>query len=243
MIVTTDARHYKAIAQALRTAAGEQRQFLPADMAAGVQTARNKGFDAGYTEGLEQGYANGEQAAEAACEARHYTTVLPGNGTTELTFPLPFQPDFVCLFGFDPTAMATINNVMLFTYDLRALGIMAGFAVRSNGGTSVANAAQTWASAGRRFQWAEDGTATIKEIRTNTSDENPAVFSSNVMYTVAAVKYTDKTDRERITELVNGLTGSGQMSITKAKVNAAFTTAEWEALIATKPDWTFALFG
>lgn len=54
------------------------------------------------------------------------------------------------------------------------------------------------------------------------------------------MKYTDKTDKERIAEMVNGLTGSGSLTLNKNKVNAAFTTEEWNALIATKPDWTFA---
>ena len=73
-----------------------------------------------------------------------------------------------------------------------------------------------------------------------TSRLETVVYGAGVPYTMIAVKYVQQTDKERIADFVGRLTGSGSVTLNKAKVNASFTDSQWAALIATKPNWTFS---
>jgi hypothetical protein len=226
-IVKTDNKHYSAIAGALRTALETVGTYRPEDMAPAVPMV------------YEAGVVDGKAEAEARCSMKHFVTVLPGSGQTSITVHVPFEPQFVMIAGYGPTAILVNNTAMALICDLVAFGMMGGSINRWNGST-VAQTSLTTVSIYDRYSRDEDGFVTLTAKINNTSS---AVFAENVQYTLIAVKYTDKTDRERITEMVNGLTGSGSVTMNKAKVSAAFTDEEWEALIATKPDWTFAFVG
>lgn len=219
----------------------------------GYMKGREEGYSQGYSEGeaeghfqgrqegYSQGYTAGEESATNVCHAKHYATVIQGSGTTTLSFHVPFEPDLICIVGFDPTCLLVKYTNMLFVYDVAAFGLMGGFVVTSKG-SNVQNGAMTTVSALSRYSRDEAGTVTIQKI-VAISGNPEGVFAKNVMYSVTAVKYTDKTDKERITEMINGLTGSGSLTLNRTKVNAAFTDEEWSDLIATKPDWTFAFVG
>lgn len=255
-IVKTDNKHYKNIAEAIREATGNQKPFAPYEMAEGVHSAHDKGYETGFTDGdtegwqegyqvgVSDGYVWGEQTATDACKAKYYATVIPGSGETTLSFHVPFEPDLICIVGFDPTCLLVNYTNMLFVFDVAAFGLMGGFVVTSKG-SNVQNGAMTTVTALNRYSQASDGTVTIQKIIALSGNPD-GTFASNVMYSVTAVKYTDKTDKERITEMVNSLDGSAEgksLTLNRAKVNAAFTTEEWNALIATKPNWTFAFTG
>ncbi len=224
-IVTTDNRHYRDMAEALRTALGTDGTYRPAEMAAAVPAV----------------YAAGEKQAEAVCAGRHYVTVLPGSGETAMSFHVPIEPDLLVVIGYDPTVLAKDYQVMMFVYDIAAFGLMGGYML-TNFNQNAYSLAMTTVSALAKYSRAADGTVTLDNIKGNNSHP-VGTFAENVQYSVTAVKYTDKTDKERITEMVEGLTGSGSLTLNKAKVSAAFTDEEWKALIATKPDWTFAFVG
>lgn len=183
----------------------------------------------------------GKAEAEHQCDLKHFTAEFYGNDKTSYTINIPFEPDVITVGGYDPTNILATDNVFLFTADLRAFGITGGFLVSHRTGTNFSQLMNTSKSVLTRYSRADNGDVTLQNL---TAHDTECVFSSNIKYTIVASKYTVKTDKERITEFVNGLSssGSGSLSINQDKVNAAFTTAEWNALIATKPNWTFAMF-
>ena len=192
--------------------------------------------------GTEDTYKPSEMAAAVGvCHAKHYVTVMPGSGETSLSFHVPFAPDLLMVVGFDPTVMTGTDQILLFVYDIAAFGLMGGYMLTCRK-QNVYSLAMTTVSALEKYTRAEDGTVTLSNIKGNATHP-VAAFAENAQYSVTAVKYTDKTDKERITEMVEELTGSGSLTMNRAKVNAAFTDEEWSALIATKPDWTFAFIG
>lgn len=195
-------------------------------------------------ENVPKVYDAGKMEAEAVCQAKHYVTVLPGSGETSMSFHVPIEPDLLVVIGFDPTAwVGASSSAMAFIYDLKSMGFLVGATIASagTGGSPRATVtAMRQVDAEAKYARSEGGTVTLQKMSGSVSGES-ATFPQNVLYSITAVKYTDKTDKERITEMVNGLTGTGTISIRAAMVNEAFTDAEWNALIATKPGWTFKL--
>ena len=224
-MVAVNRSSLEGIADALRTAHANNEKYKPSEMAAAITGVHEAG----------------KSAAAAECQAKHFTTVIEGDGGDTLSFNVPFEPDLISVTGYDPTVLLEENNAMQLIYDLRAFGIMGGMVLISMVNSSKL-AALTSVSALSRYSREADGTVTIRNIK-DTGMKTGGIFRPNVMYSVSAVKYTDKTDRQRITAMVERLTGKGSLTVNRAKVNAAFTDEEWAALIATKPDWTFAFIG
>ncbi|MBQ3134697.1 MAG: hypothetical protein IJB75_02660 [Oscillospiraceae bacterium] len=183
----------------------------------------------------DEGVAVGEHNGAAACAARHFVHNFVGDGTGSVSFRVPFEPDAIKIIGFDPRCHVTTYAAFEFTADLRAFGQLGGGVsyVTSEGSTTTSR--YTTKSVLNRYSRTEDGVITIGNLNSSL----PLVFPSGFAYTAIAVKYTEQTDKERITDFVKGLTGSGTVTLHQAKVNAAFPDDEWVALIATKPGWTF----
>ena len=183
-------------------------------------------------------YEAGEAAEQARCGGKHFVTTVLGNGETSISFPIPFEPDFLAIFCGDSDIWgATSSTVYGAIFDIAAFGLIAGvmFVSTSSG---FANNAMSTESYKTRYSQAEDGTVTIGNI----GGASAGSFKANRPYMVCAVKYVEQTDKERITEYVRSLTGSGTVQLNKGKVNAAFTDEEWAALIAEKPGYTFTLY-
>ena len=199
-------------------------------------------------ENVPQVYAAGEAAAEAACEQEHFVTTVAADGSTELKFQCPFQPDRVLVTCYRPSVYMQENAVAMFVADLRSFAHVGGGAVtyRSSGGVThqgfTVNALQT------RYTYDECGTVTICGLAGTTGS---GFFAENVPYVVSAVRYGEGTDKERIVRYVEALTGSGAATLNGGKVDRAFETSpgaadgrasvEWANLIAAKPEWTFTL--
>ncbi len=192
----------------------------------------------GYTDtDLQVEYDAGVAAARGRCAAEHFVCSFTGDGSDTAAFHMPFEPDVIQIFGFDPVVMNT-RCMMSFFYDRRALGQCAGYTCYGNGSGNGSYSLFSDAKAALRYLRTEDGTATVKGI----GSSNAVVpFGAGFLYTVVAVKYAPQTEKERITAFVNRLTGSGTVSLQQAKVAAAFTDDEWAALIAAKPNWTFTM--
>lgn len=239
-IVTTDDRHYKAIANTIREYVGDTLEddfgtdkVPPADMPGVVGYAIERYGYRNWEEGKEEGVAEGAEI----CAAKHFVHTFVGDGSTTATMNIPFEPDKLILFNLDPLVQTRANEIALLTADLSAFGRYAA-TVALGSGTALNNAVYTTKSVLSRYSRQADGTVTLSNILTSAT--NVGVFTAGRTFVVLAIKHIDKTDKERITEFVNGLTGSGTATLNQAKVNAAFTDAEWSALIATKPSWTFA---
>ena len=256
--VVTDNKHYQDIAYAIRTTAAltpDIAQYKPSEMADGVRqagewqygvgwgdgytagAADTGGYDEGFSDGYNDGFYVGEQSGLAACAAKHFVQNFIGDGGTSYSFHVPFEPDFIQIFCFDPTVINKASVLASFFYDQRAFGLYAGTYQYGSGSGSLKNGAFSTTSASTRYVRAEDGTITVKDFTSSAV----VVYGSGLPYTIVAVKYAEQSDKERITAFVNGLTGSGSVTLNQAKVNAAFTTDEWAELIGTRPNWTFNL--
>lgn len=190
----------------------------------------------GYTDAdLQAKYDQGLEAGTAICAAKHFVCNFVGDGSGSASFYVPFEPDVVQIIGFDPTYNKTPYALGSFCYDQRAFGFAAGFMQYGMATGASASQAMTTKTALNRYSRTEDGIITISNLHSSS----PVVFYPNYSYTVVAVKYTDQTDKERITDYVNRLAGSGTVTLNQTKVAAAFTDDEWAVLIATKPNWTF----
>ncbi len=231
------------IADKIRTHTGDSHLLTLDGIADGVDTVFIRGYMDGEDEGKRVGYNLGYEAGTAdeiaKCVAKHFVTTVIGNGTTSLSFKVPFAPDALVICCFDPRIRGAKNNLLTWTADLRSFGIMScRYTLMSAAGGSFTAGTVGTSSVYTHCPQAEDGTITIQNI---AGSGGKCIFASDCLYIVVAVKHTDQSDKERITAFVNGLTGSGTAEMAKTKVDAAFTAEEWAALIATKPDWTFSV--
>lgn len=195
-----------------------------------------KGYtDTDLQESYDRGKTDGLDAGVAICATKHFVHGFVGDGSNSVSFYVPFEPDAVWIIGFDPTYNKAPYALGSFCYDRRAFGFAAGIVQYGLASGSSTSQAMTTKTALNRYSRTEDGTITISNLHSTS----PVVFYSGYVYTVVAVKYTEQTDTERITDFVNQLENSGTVTLNQAKVEAAFTEDQWAALIATKPDWTF----
>ena len=171
----------------------------------------------------------------AACADNHFVTTVYGNGTDKLTVHVPIAPDGFFLFCTDPILRTQDHLVSFFTADLGTLGYICAVSQCSNGGV-LFNMAMTNSSVFNRYSRDENGTVTLQNI---SAKSGYGIFGAGLEYTVVAVKCGNKTDKQRFTELVERLEGSGTIQVWGDKVHAAFTDEQWAALRATKPNWTF----
>ena len=183
------------------------------------------------------------EASTENCSARHFVTEFYGNGQRAYTLNIPFEPDMIVLLGLDPMVFVGSSSIAICAIDLRPIGMAAGVFYLQDTGMTFYGTLMTSQSYKTRYSRAANGDVTLQGL-TSSSPVVNGVFNKNIKYKLAAVKYTDKTDKELITDFVNGLPSdySGSVTMNKEKVDASFTSAEWSALIATKPNWTFAMF-
>lgn len=197
-------------------------------------------------ENQQRVYAAGEAAAENRCAEKYFTAEFYGNDTTSCTINIPFEPDVITVGGYEPTFLVGQGLVFLITCDYSAFGMAGGYAVVRASGTNMYPIMLTSKSILTKCSRADNGDITFSNFTTTMSNGATLIgkFASNIKYTIVATKYTDKTDKERITEFINNLSDSegGSLTFNQNKVNAAFTGEEWDSLIATKPSWTFAMF-
>ena len=228
--VVTDNSHYKAIANTIRNnPVASFGEMQPKDMAGNIETIINGMYQFGYGEG--------EQSGLAACADKHFVHNFIGDGGASYSFHVPFEPDFIQIFCFEPTVINKASVLASFFYDQRAFGLYAGTYQYGSGSGSLKNGAFSTASASKRYIRAEDGTITVKDF----VPSDVVVYGSGLPYTIIAVKYAEQSDKERITAFVNGLTGNGSVSLKQSKINAAFTTDEWTSLVGQEHllGWTF----
>lgn len=176
--------------------------------------------------------ADNSVALYEKCVNNHYIATVTGDGTGTMTFQVPFAVDTLAVLCLDPLAQSSGYNIIQYHVDLMAMSLAGAVAVSSRNGSlsPVAVNAEIMIT---RCSQADDGTVTL------LTGISSCVFGKDMPYLVMATKYTDKTLKERYTELVESLTGSGTLIVCSDRIYSVFTTAEWTALTATKPDWTF----
>lgn len=195
-------------------------------------------------ENQQKVYDAGFASAEAICSQKHYVTTVTGNGMTSIGFHVPFRPDALLVFVsevgmYGNTAMDS-GFLAMAQFDPAGFGMIGGrYTCFFSSGEKLTLVTTT--SMLSRYSRSDDGTVTLGNLLFNNGSATvPAAFIDGAEYVIVAVKYAEKSDKERITEYIHSLSDSGSTTLNRAKVSAAFTDDEWAALIAEKPDWTFS---
>ncbi len=176
--------------------------------------------------------AENSVALRDMCVKHHYVATLTGNGTNTLSFQVPFTADALTVLCIDPMAQTGGYNLIMLQADRAALSLAGCMALMSRNGAMTTNTTNA-AGVEARCSQAQDGTVTVSTGATN------CYFAQGRSYLVMATTYTDKSLKERYIQLIEGLTGSGTLAVCADRIYSVFTTEEWAALTATKPDWTF----
>ena len=174
-------------------------------------------------------------ALHEKCVEKHFVTSVAGSGSDVLSFHLPFEPDCLLVVCTDPQILSVTNTMLSFMADFSSLGYITAVFNSSSGG-SLFNMAMTNTSMYSRYSRTPEGLCTLQNFVNKGAS---CLFREQLQYQVVAVKFKLPSDRERIYDLVENLTGSGTMKIWGEKLHNALTDEEWAALKATKPNWTF----
>ena len=193
------------------------------------------GYDTGYAEGYAAGYANGYTEGEAKHTARYATACVTGNGTNALSFSVPFAPDCVTVTYHGADAMSASNAALTAVFDFRCFAALGGaLRVRRNGSNMQANVSS--ANGSTVFKLA-DGVCTV-----TIPAAYGTPFLTGTQYICAAVKYTELSDKELLAEEIALLADTGgAIEYSSARVLGTVSEAEWQTLIAQKPNRTFTL--
>ena len=174
-------------------------------------------------------------AGEKKHTSKYATAFVTGDGTNTISFDVPFEPDavFVTYHGADVFAVA--NSALTAVFDFRSFASNAGvLRVRRNSSNMQANVS---AVNGKTVFNVVDGNCTV-----TVPSAYGTPFLSGTQYVCTAVKCTDKTDRELLEEEIALLPNSARtVEYSSARVLDTLTEAEWQTLIATKPNITFTL--
>lgn len=176
--------------------------------------------------------------------AQYFRTSFMGNGETGVSFAVPFMPDVLEIVALSPYAVSRENSYYTVVIDTRTAqkwgGVITFFIRTEAGGVEpqVAPFKATTLHDGRISH--ENGvlTCNINSIWT---------FAPNVRYYVVATRFPNTTTKKMVEEEIALLPdvvpegSNGRLLYSQSRINATFTTAEWNALKATKPNWTFVL--
>ncbi len=186
-------------------------------------------------------FAAGKTAEAARCAAKHYTEVKKGDGTNKFSVDCGFEPDLFMVFSTAGYPMTVANVINMLYQDFRGMGKHSAYRRNTDANGDQSNATIK-TSAAVRFFPREGGVVSYDGSQSTSAVSQGYIFDANTYYTAVCVKYTDKTDAEIITDLVNALPDSGgSVEFAEIKVNGAFSEEEWQTLIATKPNWTFVM--
>lgn len=191
-------------------------------------------------------YDAGKMEAEQVCRSKHFATVITGDDGTELSFHLDFEPDRIDICCFDPDLRMYRGMIAFCHFDIAALGQGSGFHGIASGPSNTtvlgtySNALTAASNLPKRYKRDADGTVTIGNLIYN---DLAGRWGKGMEYVISAAKVHAKSDKQRLTEIVERLPEGGtyNIHIQEAKKDAAFTDAEWNALIATKPTYTFVM--
>ena len=242
-LVITDDRNYKDIADAIRMGTEKTNAIYPHQMPNEIKSGYSVQYNMGYNHGTYEGAEQGRAEATEEFNSKHFSQIIKGDGTTSLTFNLPFEPDFVSVFANSADARTLKGTVSYFDIDLAALGQIigkCGATAGKNGTGNYENRLMPPATALSMYQRADDGTVTISNVATAST---PVCYFANVVdYYVLASKYDLPPLKTQIEESVRRLPDTSCTAYyQQVKIDAALTTSEWEALMAEKPNCTFEL--
>ncbi len=175
------------------------------------------------------------EAGENKHKMRYATSLGTGDGTNEISFDCPFEPDAVTVTTHGADAMYAADSVRQMSFDFRSFARYGGIYLIRQSGANI-NGNFTSATGKNYFRWA-NGTCTAMVPQSLN-----AGYIGGVPYICTAVKYTDKSDKALLEEEILSLAETGEiLQYSKARVNATLGDEEWQSLIAKKPKRTFTL--
>lgn len=189
----------------------------------------------GWNEGMGQGYNLGLEEGKAECQSKHYVGAVMGSGTNTISCNVPFEPDIITITGHSAHSYALLNNYMQLAIEMKKCCRYVGsLKCRKDGPTTIIDLG---------INYIKRNTSYIDGVFTFTEPNYKLPFDENTIYEVVAVKNGKTAKQNTITEINNLPNESSGTNLlySKEAINATFTTEEWESLIATKPNWTFAL--
>lgn len=201
-----------AIADAIREKTGDTQKLGLDAMAAGVGEV----YEAGKA----------EKAAEY--DARIYTTVMRGGGDSGFSVYLPFCPDvvYICALSSakysNPMYVALKKDFRLFSYSSGYyMMVTTANSTPKYGNNSANSTAITYA----------DNMLTYTP--TNISPYNTLLWDPECDYILFALKYTDKSDKELLYDMIASLGSDvGKVTLSQKRVLETVSEEEWEELIA-----------
>ena len=202
--------------------------------------AESLGLDA-MAESVGEVYENGRAAEQAVCAAEHFRTSLFGSGKQVLTMEIPFYPDVLTICAISPYLEASGNSARVFVADTRSSGKRTAFLMHLS--SAKADGAKMYSDTISGLLGYADGKLTVDIA----GFSNVGTWNTNTRYSVSAVRFPNETAKVLIEEQIALLPdavpsgNTGAMQYNSTKINKLFTAEEWEALIATKPNWTFSM--
>ena len=194
----------------------------------------------GMAAAIPEVFAAGESAEAEKVAARQFVTALCGNDENTISIPIPFKPDLILISSFDAYSRKSASTYNAMMYDFRAAARSpVAFILYTNSKATASTTTVSNSNAKNLFTYA-GGIFTF--TAPSSTEYQLAKWRSELLYAVSAFKYTDKSDKELISEQISRLPDSGgTVEFASAAISAAFTDDEWASLIATKPNWTFTL--
>lgn len=161
-------------------------------------------------------FAAGEKSAENACSKKYLVKEIEGDGSTSLSFCVPFEPDLLLVSCFDAENLTTADAVGMFLYDSLASGTLRAYSILSTGGgykLYMHNAS----SVALKYTRDDEGMTTIQNFTTSTGGSG--FFPIGQKYVVTAVKYSADTCVEE---------GSSTFSLRRPPAEDVEVDGEWE---------------
>ena len=173
-------------------------------------------------------------AGEAKHTSRYAVDLVVGDGTKNISFACPFEPDYIAVEYHGADASSAAASLTGMHFDRRSFALNGGFyMVRMNSQNYIGTVGS---ATGRNYFVYANGVCTVK-IPLNVT------YIGGCQYICTAVKYTDKSDRELLEEEISLLADTGDALVySKTRVLSVMTEAEWDAFTkSTKPNRTFTL--
>lgn len=184
------------------------------------------------------------EAGKATYKKRYYSALVQIDARrTYIDLPIDFFPDHIMVFITKSTARDTAatqvgQNICFLPTTDSYCGVTNYNISGGSSNTARLNAYYGTSSGGAHRLL----TKTANGYRLSAGSASGTTFSYDTgEYKVIAVKYSDMSDKEMLTEYVRSLSGGETVYIHSQMRASAFTDAEWDALIAEKPNTTFVL--
>lgn len=213
-LTADDGKEYTAVAFRDTAASGDAQEQIDAAYA-----ERDAALEAKAQ--AEETAANAiaeKEAAVAECTEKHFSTIKTGDGSETFSVNVPFEPDFISVFSYNPVTASTSKAVMCIALDLMALSRDVGLLTVCDTSTGVVKQyalglrytgvfGDVDETHGPRYTRLEDGTIIFSNLPYSAKNATGAIFRKDREYVVLAQKYTTKSKKTLIEEFIESLRG------------------------------------